>query len=88
MYGVRPRWIFRRAATKYLNETEKHSLARDANCLQILDRYIGDMAIEEIHMGTLQTYLNARKEAGVKSATVSRELAVVLRILTLAARVW
>jgi site-specific recombinase XerD len=85
VYGVRPRRTFRQAATKYLNETEKRSLDRDANCLRILDRYIGDTAIEEIHMGTLQKYLKARKDEGIKSGTVSRELAVVRRILTLAA---
>ena len=88
VYGVRPTRSFRQASTKYLNETEKRSLDRDANCLRILDGYIGEMPIEEIHMGTLQKYINARKEAGVKSGTVSRELTVVRRILTLAARVW
>ncbi len=88
VYGVRPNRSFRQASTKYLNETEKRSLDRDANCLRILDGYIGEIPIEEIHMGTLQKYINARKEAGVKSGTVSRELTVVRRILTLAARVW
>lgn len=88
VYGVRPTRFFRQAATKYLNETVKRSLDRDAGCLRILDSYIGDMPIEEIHMGTLQPYMQARKKAGVKSGSVSRELAVVRRILTLAARVW
>jgi hypothetical protein len=41
------------------------------------------MPIEEIHMGTLQSHLTARKRAGVKSGTVELELAVVRRILTL-----
>ena len=66
VYGVRPTRPFRQAATKYLIETEKRSLDRDANCLRILDRFIGDMPIEEIHMGTLQKYLQARKDSGVK----------------------
>lgn len=88
VYGVRPARTFRQAATKYLNETTKRSLDRDANCLKVLDAFIGDMPIEEIHMGTLQRYMTSRKKAGVKSGTVSRELAVVRRILTLAARVW
>ncbi len=88
VYGIRPKRTFRQAATKYLNETQKRSLDRDAGCLKNLDRYIGEMPIEKIHMGTLQPYLQARKAAGVKRASVSRELAVVRRILTLAARVW
>ena len=88
VYGVRAKRTFREAATKYLNEAVKRSLGRDASCLANVDPYIGGMLIEEIHMGTLQRYINARRKAGVKSATVSRELAVVRRILNLAARVW
>jgi hypothetical protein len=50
---------------------------------RVLNRFIGSMPIEEVHVGTLQPYLAARKKTGVKSGTVSRELAVVRRILTL-----
>jgi hypothetical protein len=39
-------------------------------------------------MGTLQAYIDARKSENVKSGTVARELAVLRRILTLAARTW
>jgi integrase len=39
-------------------------------------------------MGTLQVFLNERRAQGVKSATVNRTLAVVRRILNLAARLW
>jgi hypothetical protein len=39
-------------------------------------------------MCTLQSYMASRKEDEIKSGTVSRKLAVVRRILTLAARVW
>lgn len=79
---------FREAATKYLNEETKSSLARDAECLANLDPWIGSLALNQIHQGSLQAYIEHRREQGVKSATVVRELAVVRRILTLASRVW
>ena len=88
VYGVRPTRTFRMAATKYLQETEKRSLARDAYCLKNLDPYVGDLDITHVHMGTLQPYIEARRADGVKSGTIARELAVLRRILTLAARTW
>ncbi len=88
VYGARPTRTFRMAATKYLNETEKRSLDRDAYCLKKLDSYIGDLNITHVHMGTLQAYIEARRTEGIKSATIARELAVLRRILTLAARTW
>jgi len=76
------------AATKYLNETVKRSLERDAYSLKSLDPYIGDLAINEVHMGTLQAYIDGRRGDGVRSATIARELTLVRRILTLASRSW
>jgi integrase len=79
---------FREAATKYLTEETKSSLSRDAECLANLDPWIGALRLDQIHQGSLQPYIDRRREQGVKSATVVRELAVVRRILTLASRVW
>lgn len=79
---------FREAATKYLNEETKSSLSRDADCLANLDPWIGLFKLDQIHQGTLQPYIQHRRDQGIKSATVARELAVVRRILTLASRVW
>ena len=88
VFGIRPQRSFRQAATKFLSETTKRSIGRDAECLKNLDPFIGDLLIENIHMGTLMKYIEYRRKQGVKSSTVTRELAVVRRILTLAARVW
>ena len=88
VFGVRPVRTFRMAATKFLNESTKRSLDRDADCLKQLDAFIGDMDISKVHMGTLQPYIETRKAQGIKSGTVARDLAVVRRILTLSARVW
>ena len=81
-----PTW--RMAATKYLKEETKPSLCRDANSLEILDAWIGIRHIDQVHQDTLQPFIDWRRANGFKSATVSRDLAIVRRILNLAARVW
>lgn len=88
IYGVRPSRTFRQAATKYLGETTKDSIGRDAQDLKLLDPYIGVFPIEQVHGGTLQGFIAARKAQGVKSATINRSLAVVRHILNLAAGEW
>jgi len=88
VYGVRPRRTFRQAATKYLMDVTKRSLARDAQDLKLIDLYVGDLYLDQVHMGTLQKFINERRAQGVKSATVNRTLAVVRRVLNLAARLW
>lgn len=86
--GERPQRTFRQAATKYLNEATKRSIERDARALQILDPHIGDYPIERVHAGTLSSSIDTRRAEGTRSGTVRRELAVVRRILNLAARLW
>jgi len=88
VYGARPTRTFRMAATKYLQEANKRSLARDAYCLKSLDPFIGDLDINQVHMGTLQSYIGIRRKEGIKSGTIARDLAVLRRILNLAARTW
>ncbi|MBS3953609.1 MAG: tyrosine-type recombinase/integrase [Methylomicrobium sp.] len=82
------RKLFREAATKYLMEETKSSIDRDATCLANLDPWIGHLRVDQVHQGSLQPYIDHRKALGIKSKTVTRELAVVRRILTLASRVW
>jgi integrase len=79
---------FRAAATHYLQTETKKSLARDAECLARLDTWIGHLPLNQVHQGTLEGYIQHRRDAGVTSGTVTRELAVARRILTLAARFW
>jgi integrase len=78
----------RQAATKYLNEKTKRSLQRDAIELKKLEPYIGSLPIESIHMGTLQPYIQAQKNAGKKKRTINYALQVVRHILNLAADEW
>jgi len=78
---------FIKAATKYLKEESKKSLPRDARALENVIPYVGHLPLSNIHMGTLEPYIKARQQL-VCNGTINRELAVIRRILTLAARVW
>ncbi|MEI8573551.1 site-specific integrase [Methylomonas sp. LW13] len=88
IYGERKSYTFIEAATKYLKEVEKKSLDRDAVTLKAAIPFIGDTPLEKLHMGTLDKFIAARKKSGLKNATINRDLAIIRRILTLAARLW
>lgn len=89
VYGIRPKRIFREAATKFLQENQhKKSIREDAMMLRILDSFIGDLPLEAIHMGSLQSYVEARRKDGVKARTINYGFQVVRRILNLAAGEW
>jgi len=89
VYGVRPKRTFREATAKFLLEnTHKRSLQSDAERLKMLDSYIGDLALESIHMGSLQPYITERKKEGLKTRTINHGLQVIRHILNLAASEW
>jgi integrase len=88
VYGVRPKRTWRVAATKYLNEATKKSIAKDAWNLKRIDPFIGDLHLENVHMGTLQEYVEYGKRQGWKNRTINMPLEVVRHILNLAASEW
>ncbi len=89
VYGIKPDHTFRQAATKYLLENEhKRSIDRDAQSLRFLDAFIGSLALRQVHQDSLGPFIASRKSEGLKSNTINRDLAVVRRVLKLAARLW
>lgn len=89
VFGVRPDRTFREAATRYLLEKQgKLSLADDKMHLKQLDRYIGDLLLRNVHIGSLQTFIEARKKQKCKTKTINLALGVVRHILNLAASEW
>jgi integrase len=88
VYGVRPQRTFRQAATKFLNEAEKATLAKDAWSLERIDPFIGGLPLENVHMGTLRAYIEDAKRLGLKNRTINMPLEVVRHILNLAAGEW
>ena len=49
---------------------------------------LGDLPLQHVHMGTLEAYVKDRRAQGIKNGTLRRDLAVVRRVLNLAARLW
>ena len=89
VYGRRRDRTFREAATKYLNEhTHKRSLERDARGLQSMESAIGHLPLPRVRQDSLRGFLEARLAEGLSPATLNRDLAIVRRILILAARAW
>ena len=89
LYGARPKRKFREAATKYLLENQhKRSIQSDADQLRTLDRYIGDLPLESVHIGVLQDFITDKKKDGRKNRTINYGLQTVRRILNLAANEW
>ena len=88
VYGVRPKRTFRMAATKYLNEATKVSIADDALHLKLVAPFIGDLPLESVHMGSLQPFIEARRAKGVKNRTINYAIQTVRHILNLAAGEW
>ena len=89
VYGVRPKRSFMEAATKFLMENQhKRSLCSDAGRLRELVKYIGNISLETIHMGSLQSFIDGRRRDEVKTRTINHGLTVVRRILNLASSEW
>lgn len=89
LFGVRPKRLFREAATHFLLGNMHLASIRDyAMHLKQLDPYIGDLPLENVHMGTLELFISDRKKKGIKAKSINLALSVVRRILNLAARLW
>lgn len=89
VYGVRPKRTFRDAAAKFVKENHhKASLYDDICTIKKLDLFIGKLNLEAVHMGSLQTFIDARKQQGVKTRTINYGLQLVRHILNLAAGEW
>jgi len=90
VYGIRPTKTLGQAAEKYLTENQhKRSIDRDGYAIKAVFQYVEpETPINKVHDGTFSEYKRGRLNSGIKPGTVNRELAVVRRILNLAARVW
>ena len=86
VFGVRPSRTFRQAATKFLQENQHlRSIGDYALHLKQLDRYLGDLPLASVHMGTLRPFIVARQRQRRKTKSINLALGVVRHILNLAA---
>ena len=89
VYGVRPKWTFDQAAAKFVRENQhKRSLDSDISRLKDLMPWIGSVPLDNVHMGTLEQWIQCRRDQGVKAATINHGMKIVRRILNLAATEW
>lgn len=89
VFGVRPKRTFEEAAAKFvLENSHKRSLSSDIGRLKLLMPWIGDIAIDQIHTGTLKPWIEYRQSEGAATGTIKHGLKVVRRILNLAAMEW
>jgi len=101
VYGIRQKRKWREAATKYLLEEaiDKDSGGEDVYRLKLLDPFIGERDLHQIHDWTLASFIDWRRQPvkrksgkvwmkQVKTKTINPDLSLVRRILNLAARKW
>ncbi len=89
VFGARRVPTFREAATRLLEENlHLASIGDYAQYLKQVDPYIGDLPLNQVHLGTLRPYIEARQRDGVKNRTINMTLSVVRRVLNLSARLW
>lgn len=89
VYGVKPTFIWREAATRYLQEyAHQRSIWLTATYLKQLDPFIGDLPVSEIDNDALEPYIEYRLEQGVSNRTINVALQRVVRVLNLCARKW
>lgn len=56
--------------------------------MERLDPFIGSLFLRQVHMDSLQPFIASRRADGVKTATINLSLAVVRRIVNVAASEW
>ena len=89
IYGVRPARTFEQAAAKFVLENQhKRSLGDDVSRLKGLMPWIGGVALDRIHLGTLSHGSPSGERREQSAGTINHGLQIVRRILNLAAGEW
>lgn len=87
--GVKPRHSWKEAVVLYLRETgHKASSACDQAHLRWLDRFLGNLFLDEINRQLIDQIREARLSDGVKPATVNRLLETLRAVLNRAVSEW
>ncbi len=72
-----------------MRENQHKASIRDyANAIKMVEPYIGNLPLKAVHMGSLQSFIQARQQESVKNRTINYGLQVTRRILNLAAGIW
>jgi hypothetical protein len=89
LHGDRPERLFSEAAAHYLQlNQEKISIVTETYLLKSVMPSIANLALNQLHDGTLAPYVQKRLGEGRSHKTVNLALSVVRRILHLASSSW
>ena len=88
IFGEPNQYRFVDAAKRYIKEETKKSLDRDIQDLKAVMPFVGNLLLKQVHLGSLQPFIDKRKKASIKSSTVNRTLSVVRSVLRKAASAW
>ena len=85
---MRPVRYFADAAAKFIDEDTTKGAADNAQWLLQASDFIGKLPLPNVHDETLKPFVAWCRERGNKSKTINHKLAIVRRVLNLAARKW
>ncbi len=89
IFDVRPDRTFEEAAAKFVIENKhKASLRGDITQLKRLMPFIGGVTLRQLHMGSLEQWMQERRRGGVSNGTINHGLQIVRRIVNLASSEW
>ena len=89
IYGIRPARMFEAAAAKFvLEHRHKHSMNKDIGLIKQLLLWIGDVTLDRLNRGTLDSWVEHRRKEGAAVGTINHGLKIVRRILNLPATEW
>jgi integrase len=89
IHGTRANRTFEYASIHYLDlYRDKPSINSDIYHLKAVMPFVGHLGLDQIHNGTLKPFVDAKKAEGRKNKTINHSLAMVRRIVNLAARDW
>ena len=80
VYGVRPTRTFEQAAAKFVLENQhKRSIGDDVRHLKMLLPSLGRVAVDRIHLGTLQPWIANRRADRKAVGTINHGLKVIIQ---------
>ncbi len=71
-----------------LENQYKRSIRDDISRLKGLMPWIGDQALDRLHIGSLQSWIAHRQDSGVSTGTINHGLQLVRRIVNVASAEW
>lgn len=86
--GEKPRRTWKDAVVRWLRETSRKTLSNELDHLRFLDKYVGNLYLDEINRDLIDRITEDKLNTGVQPATVNKVLEVLRVILNTARKHW